>query len=83
MKALEEKTKQLSLDSAYTSEVDLESSHNTHSGTTSPKELYSSHGSTENSLPSSPKPPNKSHNSSDSLTSHGHVATSADESVVN
>lgn len=42
MTALEEKTKQLSLmDSAYTSEADLDSSHSTtaaNSGTTSPKE---------------------------------------------
>ena len=55
MAALEAKTKQLSMDSAYTSEADLESSHNTNSGTTSPKELYSNGCSAENSAPSSPK----------------------------
>lgn len=44
MKALEVKTKQLSLDSAYTSEADLDSSHNTtatNSGAVSPKEFSS------------------------------------------
>lgn len=50
MEALEAKTKQLSMDSAYTSEVDLDSSHNTNSHCG----MYSD-GSAENSAPSSPK----------------------------
>lgn len=58
MKALEAKTKHLSLDSAYTSEADLDSSHNTtatNSGTTSPKEPCAEIEGQENSVPSSPK----------------------------
>lgn len=62
MKALEVKTKQLSLDSAYTSEADLDSSHNTtaaNSGTASPKETYdiieeSCDNSSTHNIPSSP-----------------------------
>lgn len=57
VEALEAKTKHLSLDSAYTSEADLDSSQNTtapNSGTTSPKELCDD-VRTENSAPSSPK----------------------------
>lgn len=63
MEALEVNTKHMSLDSAYTSEADLDSSHNTtaaNSGTASPKEPRdiieeSSDGSVVDSAPFPPK----------------------------
>lgn len=57
MEALAAKTEQLSMDSAYTSEADLDSSQNTtapNSGTTSPKQPCNDI-TAENSAPSSPK----------------------------
>lgn len=72
MEALEAKTKQLSMDSAYTSEVDLDSSHNTNSGTASPKDLFST-GSPENSAPSSPKQRNKNKDTQSDHTSKQEV----------
>ena len=60
MTELEVKTKQLSLDSAYTSEADMDSSHNTtaaNSGSASPKETYDiiKESSSAHSTPSSPE----------------------------
>lgn len=80
MTALEVKTKQLSLDSAYTSEVDLDSSHNTtaaNSGTASPKEVYDiiEESCDSNSAHSSPSSPAQIHK----LTYH--ISTGAQAGV--